>query len=73
MHVPTITALAAFAATALALATPHTYVSHEKRSASLKKWVRRSEVPQTASLPIRIGLKQSNIDNGKGDELLHEM
>ena len=65
--------VASLAASAFAVSTPHNYVSHEKRHAPAKKWVRRGELAPSAILPVRIGLKQPNIDNGKGAELLHEM
>lgn len=73
MHFQKLSALAAFAASALALSTPNNYVSHEKRSQPLKQWVKRGEVSRQAVLPMRIGLKQPNVDNGKGDELLLEV
>ncbi|KAK4504381.1 hypothetical protein PRZ48_005297 [Zasmidium cellare] len=65
--------VASLAASAFAVSTPHNYVSHEKRHAPAKKWVRRGELAPSAILPVRIGLKQPNIDNGKGAELLHEI
>lgn len=65
--------VASLVASALAISTPHNYVSHEKRHSPAKKWVRRGEVPPTAILPVRIGLKQPNVDNGKGAALLDEM
>lgn len=65
--------LLALAATASALSTPSNYVSHEKRSEPLKRWVRREAVPQSATLPMRIGLRQPMVDSGKGDALLMEV
>lgn len=61
-----VAALAAFAA-AVPAAVPHLdYVVHEKRDldATSKTWVKRSTVPVGRALPIRIGLTQSNLDEG---------
>ncbi|RMY17954.1 hypothetical protein D0867_05667 [Hortaea werneckii] len=65
--------VAAFASSAWALATPVGHVLHEKRTSPLKQWVKRGEVHSEAVLPMRIGLVQSNIDNGRGVELLDEV
>lgn len=49
---------------ALPAAVPH--VVHEKRIAGLNKWTKRDEVqldPKT-TLPVRVGLKQQNLDLG---------
>lgn len=73
MYLKTFSVVTALAASALALSTPSRYVSHEKRSEGLKQWVKRGEVSSQAVLPMRIGLRQPNIDNGKGDELLLEV
>lgn len=73
MHLQTFSVLTALAASALALSTPNNYISHEKRSEPLKQWVKRDEVSRQAVLPMRIGLRQPNVDNGKGDELLLEV
>jgi len=73
MHFQTLTALVALVASAQALSTPRNYVSHEKRANPLKKWINRGGVSSEAILPMRIGLRQPNIDNGKGDELMGEV
>lgn len=73
MHLQSFTALVALAASVQALSTPKQYVSHEKRVAPLKKWINRGGVSSEAILPMRIGLRQPNIDNGKGDELMTEV
>ena len=47
-----------------AVPTPTGHVLHEKRDASPRQWVKRSKVDQQASLPVRIGLTQSGLDQG---------
>lgn len=73
MHFKSVGVLLAFASSALALSTPHRYVSHEKRDAPLKKWVKRDTLSRDAVLPMRFGLRQSNIDNGAGASLMDEL
>lgn len=73
MHFTTPFLVASLAASAIAVGTPHNYVSHEKRHAPTKKWVKRGEIAPNAILPVRIGLVQPNIENGRGAELLDEM
>ncbi|KAF2767739.1 putative alkaline serine protease AorO, partial [Teratosphaeria nubilosa] len=65
--------LATLAASAHAVSPPSNYVSHEKRSAPLKQWVRRDAVPSDAVLPMRIGLRQPNLENGLGHALMEEV
>ena len=66
-------AAAAFAVTSLAASIPSDHVLHEKRAAPLKKWAKRSRVPPHQTLPMRIGLTQSNIHNGEGERLMDEV
>lgn len=73
MRVHVATLVASLITSSLALATPSKHVLHEKRTAALKRWAKREEVPSTAVLPMRIGLVQSNIDNGVGASLLDRM
>ncbi|KXS95550.1 hypothetical protein AC578_5260 [Pseudocercospora eumusae] len=73
MHFKSVGVLLALASSALALSTPHRYVSHEKRDAPLKKWVKRDTLSRDAVLPMRFGLRQSNIDNGAGASLMDEL
>lgn len=40
---------------------------------SLKQWVRQGELHGSAVLPMGIGLKQPNLDNGHGHALLEEV
>lgn len=41
-----------------------THVVHEKRSEASSPWVKGPKVDKDAILPIRIGLTQSNLENG---------
>lgn len=67
-----ITLATAFAVAAVALPSAHPpYTLHEKRESSHPAWVKRSEVPTGAKLPVRIGLSQSNLD--KGHDLLMDI
>lgn len=51
---------------------PETHVAHERRAEHLEKsWTRHSKAPSTARLPMRIGLKQPNVQ--KGHDLLMNM
>lgn len=61
------------AVTASAISTPNNHVLHEKRDAPLKHWTKRSTVDARAVLPMRIGLTQSNLDNGVGERLMDEV
>jgi tripeptidyl-peptidase-1 len=73
MHFTSVGFVAVLAATAVSLSTSNRHVLHEKRDAAPKQWMKRSVVSKNTKLPMRIGLTQSNIDNGVGDQLLHEM
>lgn len=58
-------AFGALAAVAIAFPTSSNHVVHEKRTPiSYKTWAKRDAVPADMSLPMRIGLKQSNLDRG---------
>lgn len=44
---------------------PATHALHERHAPHWgQKWTKRAKVPADAVLPIRIGLKQSNLDAG---------
>jgi len=73
MYIQSFTALIALAASVQAWSIPKHYVSHEKRTTPLKKWINLGGVSPNTILPMRIGLRQPNIDNGKGDELMAEV
>jgi len=47
------------------------HVVHEKRDSSPSQWMRRDRIPSNAILPMRVGLKQNNLD--KGYELLMDV
>lgn len=66
-------AVAACAVTVSTVSIPDNHVLHEKRSAPLKNWVKRSKVDPRTTLPMRIGLMQSNIHNGVGEKLMGEV
>lgn len=55
-------ALLSLAATVTAVATPLNHVLHEKRHAAPTKWIKRDAVQSESILPMRIGLKQRNLD-----------
>lgn len=54
--------LPAFAALTAAIAVPANHVLHEKRHSHSPFWTKRDRVAADAVLPMRIGLKQSNLD-----------
>jgi tripeptidyl-peptidase I len=39
------------------------HVVHEKRHAPPLKWVKRDRISSEAILPMRVGLRQSNLEN----------
>lgn len=63
MRGPILLSLSAF--TAFALASP--YVVHEKRHERTdQRWNKLTQLDDAAVLPIRIGLKQQNLEKGDG-------
>jgi hypothetical protein len=56
--------LGALASCALAVPTAHEYQLHERRDFIPKAWVEGKELDPKVSLPVRIGLTQSNLDYG---------
>lgn len=62
--------LLALAATAQSLNVPRSHVAHEEHIAT-PRWSRRERIPSSLILPVRIGLKQSNLH--KGEDLLMDM
>ena len=65
MHVqPTIVTLLALICLTIAYPRSASHVLHEKRELTHPRWVKRSEIPSSAKLPMRIGLTQSNLDKG---------
>lgn len=64
MQMLPIAVVAALAALATKAPSPVTRVVHEKRDHVPKAWVKRDRMDSSASLPVRIGLTQSNLDRG---------
>ena len=55
----------ALASTAQTATLPNSYVVHEKRNDdSSTQWAKREKLAPTDSLPMRIGLTQSNLHRG---------
>lgn len=46
----------------LAGAVPASHVVHEKRDVHSHTWVKRARVEGSAVVPVRIGLRQSNLE-----------
>lgn len=61
VHFTTVSCLGALIALAAAAAVPVNHVLHEKRDEPSVFWVKRDRVAKDALLPMRIGLKQSNL------------
>lgn len=47
-----------------AMAVPTGQVVHEKRDTNNARWVKREAVDPNTKVPVRIALKQSNLDKG---------
>lgn len=71
MHLQTLMCLGAIALTATTAPTHTSHVVHEKRQSSPLNWQKYSRVDPSIVLPVRIGLKQSNLE--KGPTLLDEV
>ncbi|KAI1455382.1 Pro-kumamolisin, activation domain-containing protein [Annulohypoxylon moriforme] len=59
-----LSALVATSASTVSPVLQSNYILHEKRDASLSAWTKRDVVHPSAVLPMRIGLKQSNLHRG---------
>lgn len=68
MRVSSSAFLAALLTLAAAKPVPETHVIHEKRDVAHRfttsKWVKRDRLGHNAVLPVRVGLKQQNLDSG---------
>jgi tripeptidyl-peptidase-1 len=68
MRVSSSAILATLLAVAAAKPVPESHVVHEKRDVghrfTTSKWVKRDRLEKNAVLPVRVGLKQQNLDNG---------
>ena len=72
MHFSLLALAASLTALAAARpAVPASHVLHEKREVLPKKWVKHSRLDGEVTLPMRIGMTQSNLHIG--DELLMEV
>ena len=47
-----------------AAAVPSTHTLHEKREVTPSRWVKRGKIHASTTLPVRIGLAQTNLDRG---------
>ena len=56
--------LCALLASAMAVPAAHNYQLHERRDFIPKSWVEGKKLDRNVSLPVRIGLTQSNLDYG---------
>ncbi|KAI1295167.1 peptidase S8/S53 domain-containing protein [Xylaria venustula] len=66
-----VVALASSAATTLAAPSPNKHVLHEKRDGEPHAWEKRDRAARSQVLPIRIGLRQRNIENA--ERYIHEV
>lgn len=64
MYLQAFICFGAIALTATAAPTFTSHVVHEKRRLEPLNWAKYSRVDPSTVLPIRIGLTQSNLDNG---------
>jgi tripeptidyl-peptidase I len=56
--------VAALAAVATARPAPSTHAVHEKRSAVHSRWSNPLRIRSDVGVPVKIGLKQSNLHHG---------
>ena len=59
-----VSGLALAAAIVNALPAPSSHIVHERRDSLHPRWLKRDRVPSHKKLPMRIGLTQSNLDQG---------
>ncbi|KAI0896255.1 Pro-kumamolisin, activation domain-containing protein [Annulohypoxylon nitens] len=72
MHFPLcLSALAAASASIASPAPRNDYILHEKREVASPAWTKRAAVNPSAVLPMRIGLRQTNLD--KAHDLLMDV
>lgn len=64
MLVPVSVVSLAIAAIANAAPSSTKHVVHEKRNAPPSDWVKGDRIEGSAIVPMRIGLTQTNLDNG---------
>jgi len=63
--------LLALVANVMAVPTAHNYQVHERREFIPSSWIEGRKLDGRVSLPVRIGLTQSNLDHGH--DLLMEL
>jgi tripeptidyl-peptidase-1 len=63
--------LCALVASVIAVPTGHNYQVHERRDSVPNSWTEGKRLDGKVTLPVRIGLTQSNLD--QGHDLLMEM
>ena len=71
MYLFSLGLLSAFATQAIAVPVAAEHVVHERRDNVPDAWVKRDRLDPGATLPVRIGMAQQNLD--KGYELLLEV
>jgi hypothetical protein len=64
MHFLSLGLLSALAAQAVAVPVAVDHVVHERRDYVPESWVKRSRLEPGATLPVRIGMAQQNLDKG---------
>ncbi len=64
MHLQTFMCFGALALTTTAAPTYTSHVVHEKRQIEPLNWQKYSRVDPSTVVPVRVGLTQSNLDNG---------
>ena len=64
MHLSQVALLSAFALQVLALPAPESHVVHERRAFRSHTWTKRDRIDPSLVVPVRIGMTQSNLDNG---------
>lgn len=64
MFFPSLVVLLSLSVTAQGAAVPNTHVVHETREISTSRWLKRDRLSSNVVLPMRIGLKQQNLDRG---------
>lgn len=64
MYLSNVICFGAIALTARAAPTHTSHTVHEKRQSDPLNWQKYSRVDPSIVLPVRIGLTQSNLDNG---------
>lgn len=71
MHFSVLVVASALAHTSLGTPASAAHNLHEKREYLPHAWVKREELNGNLKLPVRIGMKQSNLD--LGDQLLMDV